>query len=168
MKIEHIAMYVEHIEHAKQFFIKYFNGKAGEKYNNKKTGFTSYFLSFDDGVRLEIMNKKNVNAKDIPNRFGYIHLAFKVMGVEPLPSVIAYFGAFTSFLLEGQPARQRLKNEKSFKICIMTDESSLFIVNFYVGNEKGAVNAGSIGEHFEVAYVKIYLNKPVKVRFPSP
>ncbi len=67
-----------------------------------------------------------------------------------------------------KPARQRLKNEKSFKICIMTDVNSLFIVNFYVGNEEGAVNVGSIGEHFEVAYVKIYLNKPVKVRLPSP
>ena len=49
MKIEHIGIYVNEVEKQKNFFEKYFSVKAGPKYHNKKTGFTSYFLSFGDG-----------------------------------------------------------------------------------------------------------------------
>ena len=61
MRIEHIAMYVENLEDAKNFFIKYFNAVPSEKYHNKKTDFRSYFLSFEDDTRLEIMNKPSLN-----------------------------------------------------------------------------------------------------------
>ena len=57
MHIEHIAMYVNDLEKAKDFFVKYFNAAANEGYYNKTTGFRSYFLTFDEGARLEIMNK---------------------------------------------------------------------------------------------------------------
>lgn len=57
MKIEHIAMYVNDLERAKDFFIKYFNAAADAGYLNKTTGFRSYFLTFEDGARLEIMNQ---------------------------------------------------------------------------------------------------------------
>ena len=57
MKIEHIAMYVNDLEAAKEFFVKYLNGKANDGYHNKNTNFRSYFISFDDGARLEIMKK---------------------------------------------------------------------------------------------------------------
>lgn len=79
MKIEHIAMYVNDLEAAKEFFVTYFNGKANKMYHNGKTGFRSYFISFDDGARLEIMNKpemKNME-KDI-NRTGLTHIAFSI------------------------------------------------------------------------------------------
>lgn len=36
MKIEHIAMYVENLERAKEFFIKYFNAVPNDMYHNKK------------------------------------------------------------------------------------------------------------------------------------
>ena len=57
MKIEHIAMVVNDLEAAKDFFVTYFDGKTNELYHNKITGFQSYFISFDDGARLEIMTK---------------------------------------------------------------------------------------------------------------
>ena len=57
MKIEHIAMYVNDLEAAKVFFVKYLNGTANDGYYNKSTDFRSYFISFDDGARLEIMKK---------------------------------------------------------------------------------------------------------------
>lgn len=43
MFIEHIAMYVNDLEAAKNFFIKYFNATANEGYHNKTTDFRSYF-----------------------------------------------------------------------------------------------------------------------------
>ena len=57
MKIEHITLYVKDLETARNFFVKYLGTKSNEGYHNLKTSFRSYFLSFDDGARLEIMNK---------------------------------------------------------------------------------------------------------------
>ena len=49
MKIEHIALYVEDLEGARNFFIKYLGAKSNEGYHNPQTDFRSYFLSFEDG-----------------------------------------------------------------------------------------------------------------------
>ena len=79
MHIEHIAMYVNDLEKTKEFFIKYFNATSNEGYHNKTTDFRSYFLTFDDGARLEIMNKPQMayDEKAI-NRTGFIHIAFSL------------------------------------------------------------------------------------------
>jgi Lactoylglutathione lyase and related lyases len=79
MRIEHIAMYVNNLEKARDFFVKYLGGTSNDGYHNKTTDFRSYFISFDDGARLEIMNKPQVD--DIEkslNRTGYVHIAFSV------------------------------------------------------------------------------------------
>ena len=79
MKIEHVAMYVNDLETTKDFFVKYLGGRANEIYHNKKTDLRSYFISFEDGARLEIMNKPQMeDANKYFNRTGYIHLAFSV------------------------------------------------------------------------------------------
>ena len=79
MKIEHVAMYFNELEGAKNFFEKYFGAKSNELYHNKKTNFKSYFLSFDGGARLEIMTKPElVDAEKFLNRTGFIHVAFSV------------------------------------------------------------------------------------------
>ena len=79
MRIEHIAMYVKDLEAAKEFFIKYFNATSNEGYHNKTTDFRSYFLSFEDGARLEIMNRPQmVDDEKNLNRSGYIHIAFSL------------------------------------------------------------------------------------------
>lgn len=79
MKIEHIAMFVNDLEGAKNFFIHYFHAKCSELYHNFKTDFKSYFLSFDGGARLEIMSKPDI-VNESPNslRSGYIHIAFSL------------------------------------------------------------------------------------------
>lgn len=79
MKIEHIAMYVNDLEQARQFFEKYFGGHSNDLYCNKKTDFRSYFISFEDGARLEIMTKPGLEDEEKKlARTGYIHLAFSV------------------------------------------------------------------------------------------
>ena len=79
MRIEHIAMYVHDLEGARYFFVKYFNAESNEGYHNKKTDFRSYFLSFDDGARLEIMNKPSMdNPEKSLVRTGFIHIAFSL------------------------------------------------------------------------------------------
>lgn len=79
MKIEHIAMYVNDLERAKDFFTKYFNATTDAGYLNKTTGFRSYFLTFKDGARLEIMNQPDlVDNEKVLLRTGYVHIAFSV------------------------------------------------------------------------------------------
>lgn len=79
MKIEHIAMYVNDLEGTRDFFLKYLDAVSNEGYYNAKTGFRSYFLSFEDGARLEIMNKpKMPDLPKDPARTGYAHIAFSV------------------------------------------------------------------------------------------
>ena len=79
MKIEHIAMYVQDLEKTRDFFVKYFSAKSNAMYHNPNTDFKSYFLSFDDGARLEIMQKPGVEAQtENQMRTGFIHMAISV------------------------------------------------------------------------------------------
>lgn len=79
MKIEHIAMYVQDLEKTRDFFVKYFVAKSNAMYHNPNTDFKSYFLSFDDGARLEIMQKPGVEAQtENQMRTGFIHMAISV------------------------------------------------------------------------------------------
>lgn len=79
MRIEHIAMYVNDLEKTKDFFVKYFQATSNEGYHNDKTDFYSYFLSFDDGARLEIMKKPQMKDDEKAlSRTGYIHIAFRL------------------------------------------------------------------------------------------
>ena len=79
MRIEHIAMYVNDLDAARDFFIRYFNAKSNEGYHNKTTDFRSFFLSFDDGTRMEIMNKPIMqDSEKALARTGYVHIAFSL------------------------------------------------------------------------------------------
>lgn len=79
MRIEHVALYVKDLERTKDFFIKYFEAQANGGYHNRKTDFRSYFLTFADGARLELMNRPDAaeNKKELA-QMGYIHVAFCV------------------------------------------------------------------------------------------
>ncbi len=90
MKIEHIAMYVKDLEKTKTFFEAYLNARANAGYHNPKTDFRSYFLSFDDGARLEIMNKPQMqDSPKAPTQTGYIHIAFSVGSKEKVDELTA-------------------------------------------------------------------------------
>lgn len=79
MQIDHIALYVHDLEAARDFFIRYLHAVSNEGYHNPKTGLRSYFLSFGDGARLEIMTRpRMVERGDEPVQTGYIHVAFNL------------------------------------------------------------------------------------------
>ena len=79
MRIEHIAMYVNDLEAAKNFFVTYFQAAPNAGYHNPKTGFRSWFLSFADGARLELMHRPRMeDPEKTPSRTGFAHIAFSV------------------------------------------------------------------------------------------
>ena len=83
MRIEHIAMYVTELEKAREFFIKYFDAHSNNGYHNPKTDFKSYFLTFFNGSRLELMSKPQMDdCNKLLNRTGYAHIAFSVSSKE--------------------------------------------------------------------------------------
>ncbi len=90
MVIEHIAMYVNDLERAGDFFIKYLGGRSNDRYHNKNTDFRSYFISFDEGPRLELMNKPGLNDLEKPlDRTGYAHIAFSVGSKDKVNEITA-------------------------------------------------------------------------------
>ena len=77
MKIEHIAVWVADLEKIRVFYETYFGAISNEKYTNEKKGFSSYFLTFSSGARVELMSR--VGIKDsIGEHLGWAHLAFSV------------------------------------------------------------------------------------------
>ncbi len=121
MRIEHIAMYVNDLETARDFFVKYFNGKANDGYHNTKTDFRSYFVSFDDGARLEIMNKPEMadNEKAL-NRTGFIHIAFSVGSKERVDELTDTLRADGYQVVSGP----RTTGDGYYESCVVTIEGN--------------------------------------------
>ena len=81
MKIEHLAIWVKDLEAMRTFYETYFHGTANAKYRNDKKQFESYFLSFAEGPRLELMNRPDIpaNVNDLMKEYiGIIHFAISV------------------------------------------------------------------------------------------
>ena len=121
MKIEHIALYVKDLETARDFFVKYLGAKSNKGYHNLKTGFRSYFLSFDDGARLEIMNKPEM--PDFPKKFahtGYAHIAFSVGSKEKVNALTAELKADGYEVVSGP----RTTGDGYYESCIAAIEGN--------------------------------------------
>lgn len=120
MKIEHIAMYVNDLSLNKEFYIKFFNATSNDLYHNPKTGLRTYFLTFENGARLEIMNRPNmVDEQKELMRTGLIHLAFSVGSKEKV-------GSLTKKLMEaGYPVLSgpRTTGDGYYESCILGPES---------------------------------------------
>lgn len=122
MKIEHIAMYVNDLEKTKAFFEKYFAAKSNDGYHNVKTDFRSYFLTFDDGARLEIMNKPGLNDTEKDSlRTGYIHLAFSVGSKEKVDALTAVMKADGYEVVSGP----RTTGDGYYESCVVGIEGNL-------------------------------------------
>ena len=134
MKIEHIALYVKDLETARSFFVKYLGAKSNEGYHNLKTGFRSYFLSFGDGARLEIMN--NPEMLDFSKEFartGYAHIAFSVGSKEKVDALTAELKTDGYEVVSGPRTTEMvtmkvvLLQSKAIKLKLQFDFNLLFI-----------------------------------------
>jgi lactoylglutathione lyase len=80
MTLEHVAIWTRQLETLKEFYIRYFGGVPNELYVNASKGFSSYFLTFASGARLELMQMgtvpENRNDTITTQHLGIIHLAF--------------------------------------------------------------------------------------------
>ncbi len=81
MHIEHLAIWVRDLEKMRSFYCDFFDLKSNELYHNPKKKFSSYFLSFPTGARVELMHRKE-NISDInpslSDRIGLAHFAISL------------------------------------------------------------------------------------------
>ncbi|GAB6087462.1 VOC family protein [Alkaliphilus crotonatoxidans] len=90
MRIEHVAIWTRNIERLKRFYTNYFGGIAGEKYINPKKSFESYFIKFNSGARLELMQMSTIplNLNDTVKQYiGLTHMAISVGSIEKVNSL---------------------------------------------------------------------------------
>ena len=121
MKIEHIALYVNDLEGARKFFIKYLGAKSNEGYHNPRTDFRSYFLSFEDGARLEIMQRPEmVNLPKEAARTGYAHIAFSVGSREKVDALTAELKVDGYDVVSGP----RITGDGYYESCIVAVEGN--------------------------------------------
>ena len=104
MKIEHIAVWTKDLEKLKNFYEKYFGVKSNKKYTNPAKGFSSYFLSFESGARLEIMqiaNLENHSSHPEKNYSGLAHFAISVGSKEKVDKLTSKLQADGYKVLDG-------------------------------------------------------------------
>lgn len=120
MKLEHIALYVQDLEAARDFFVNYFGGVSNEGYHNQKTDFRSYFLTFQDDSRLELMTRPGLSAGE-SNQLGYHHLAFSVGSREQVDSLTRRLQLDGYAVISGP----RITGDGYYESCIAGFEGNL-------------------------------------------
>ena len=121
MRIEHVALYVNELEKARDFFVEHLGGHADNGYHNKNTGFRSFFIRFDSGARLELMSRPDMadEQKDL-NRTGYVHVAFSVGSKERVDELTASLNAAGYTVISGP----RTTGDGYYESCIVAIEGN--------------------------------------------
>lgn len=128
MKIEHVAMYVNDLESARKFFEQYMGAVSNNLYHNEKTGFRSYFLTFEDGARLEIMNRPNMDDADKSlQRTGFIHIAFSVGSKEKVDLLTEQMKKDGYEILSGP----RMTGDGYYESCVVAIEGNQIEITVY-------------------------------------
>ena len=121
MKIEHVALYVNDLEAARDFFVTFLGGRSNSGYHNPRTDFRSYFITFDDGSRLEIMTKPGMADQEKPlNRTGYAHIAFSVGAKEKVDQLTAQLRSAGYEVVSGP----RTTGDGYYESCVVAIEGN--------------------------------------------
>ena len=114
-------MYVNDPESARDFFIKYLGGRSNDGYHNHNTGFRSYFISFEDGARLELMNRPDLDDPEKTlNRTGYVHIAFSVGSKEKVDEITARLNTDGFEVISGP----RTTGDGYYESCVVVFEGN--------------------------------------------
>ncbi|WP_421802690.1 VOC family protein [Flagellimonas sp.] len=89
MKIEHIAIWTSDLEKMKDFYLHFFELESNEKYYNPKKEFSSYFLSFEEGARIELMHRPDISEfmDNMDAQLGLTHFAISVGSKEKVDAL---------------------------------------------------------------------------------
>ena len=104
MTIDHIAIWTNDLERMRAFYQKYFDLSCGDKYVNNKKGFSSYFLSFEKGARLEIMTRQDIANEYVSKKVnkGLTHFAISVGSRSAVDNITEQLRS-DGFIIYGEP-----------------------------------------------------------------
>lgn len=79
MQIDHIAIWTNDLDSLKDFYLKFFDCKVSNRYDNNEKRFSSYFLSFAGcDTRIELMQRPDIADSINNERIGLAHFAIGV------------------------------------------------------------------------------------------
>lgn len=103
MRIEHVAIWTPDLERLRSFYVTYFDAVAGERYHNPQHGFSSYFLRFGSGARLELMHRHGLS-DGVAEAWGFSHLAFSLGSEEAVDRLTERLRS-AGYRVAGEPRR---------------------------------------------------------------
>ncbi len=78
MHIEHLAIWTNDLETLRSFYTHHFNCTSSETYVNPLKQFSSCFLSFSAGTRIELMYRTDISETSSKKVVGLAHIAIQV------------------------------------------------------------------------------------------
>src|SRR5262245_53949749 len=82
MRLDHVAIWAIDIERMRAFYEKYFDARSSLKYEHERKAFTSYFLTFPGGGRVELMHRPDIpkmaDSSGVRECIGYAHLGVEL------------------------------------------------------------------------------------------
>ena len=124
MKVDHIGIYAEDINRIANFYTKYFKGTLSQPaYHNPKKNFTSHFISFESGAKLEIMHQPNIPTvkREPKDQFiGFIHISFSVGSKENVNKLAAQLKEDGYEIIDGP----RTTGDGFYEACVLDPENN--------------------------------------------
>ena len=107
----------------REFYLQFFDLNSNEKYHNSKKNFSSYFLSFPTGARIELMYNPEIHkiVKTVKLKLGLTHFAISVGSkekVDELTNLIKENG----YIIVGEP---RITGDGYYESLISDPEGNL-------------------------------------------
>jgi lactoylglutathione lyase len=125
MSIEHVGLWVDDLERELAFYTGLLGGTAGDLYENPATGLRSYFVSFNGGARLELMNRSGAGARrgvafQQPPSIGYAHVAFQLGRPDAVDALVALL-ALNGATVESAP---RMTGDGYYEAVVLDPEGN--------------------------------------------
>ena len=89
MIIDHVAVWVRELEPMRSFYTEALGGVSGDLYDNPATGFRSYFVSFGEGARLELMHRPAALPSPPDGAAGFAHIALALGSRDAVDAAVA-------------------------------------------------------------------------------
>jgi len=121
MHIDHVGIWTEDLEKQKEFFLQYLDCSAGEKYVNTLKKFSSYFITFSGGARIELMKKDGIAGITRGETIGIAHLAIDVGSREKVDNLTALLEE-KGFEIKGRP---RITGDGYYESVIIDPEGNV-------------------------------------------
>jgi lactoylglutathione lyase len=120
MTIEHVALWVQDLESMMRFYTDMLGGTSGGVYENPETGFRSYFVSFGDGARLELMYQLELGPGPAAASLGYAHIAFRLGNRAAVDAAVAELSRLGT-TVESEP---RLTGDGYYEAVVLDPEGN--------------------------------------------